>query len=74
MIHRMLQFPTDEVPSIDNESLVLPDVRGYLPLNTDPKVAEALAALYRSHCISVIDSFRFLHTQTLLPGSRNVIG
>lgn len=66
MIHQMLQFPTDEVPGIDNESLVLPDIRGYLPVNTDPKVAEALAALYRSHCISVIDSFRFCKERNLL--------
>lgn len=66
IIHQMLQFPTDEVPRIDNESLVLPDIRGYLPLNTDLKVAEALAALYRSHCISVIDSFRFCKERNLL--------
>lgn len=66
IIHQMLQFPTDEVPEIDNESLVLPDIRGYLPVNTDPKVAEALAALYRSHCISVIDSFRFCKERNLL--------
>ncbi|KAJ5169252.1 uncharacterized protein N7482_004846 [Penicillium canariense] len=66
MIHQMLQFPTDEVPGIDNDSLVLPDIRGYLPVHTDPKVAEALAALYRSHCISVIDSFRFCKERNLL--------
>ncbi|EPS27218.1 hypothetical protein PDE_02161 [Penicillium oxalicum 114-2] len=66
MVHQMLQLPTDEVPNIDNESLVLPDIRGYLPVNTDPKVAEALAALYRSHCISVIDSFRFCKERNLL--------
>jgi regulatory factor X len=66
MIHQMLQFPTDEVPAVDNDALVLPDIRGYLPVNTDPKVAEALAALYRSHCISVIDSFRFCKERNLL--------
>ncbi|KAF7712301.1 DNA damage and replication checkpoint protein rfx1-like protein [Penicillium ucsense] len=66
MVHEMLQFPTDDVPNIDNESLVLPDIRGYLPVNTDPKVADALAALYRSHCISVIDSFRFCKERNLL--------
>ncbi|KAJ5126405.1 uncharacterized protein N7443_009445 [Penicillium atrosanguineum] len=66
MIHQMLQFPTDEVPAVDNDALILPDIRGYLPVNTDPKVAEALAALYRSHCISVIDSFRFCKERNLL--------
>lgn len=62
----MLQFPTDEVPSIDNDSLQLPDIQSYLPANTDLKVAAALAALYRSHCISVIDSFRYCKERNLL--------
>lgn len=65
MIHQMLQFPTDEAP-IENDTLNLPDIRGYLPANTDLKVADALAALYRSHCISVIDSFRFCKERNLL--------
>ncbi|KAJ5094978.1 hypothetical protein N7532_007269 [Penicillium argentinense] len=66
MIHQMLQFPNDETPSVDNDSLTLPDIRPYLPQNTDLKVADALAALYRSHCISVIDSFRFCKERNLL--------
>lgn len=66
MIHQMLQFPTDEPSPVDNDNLNLPDIRGYLPANTDPKVADALAALYRSHCISVIDSFRFCKERNLL--------
>ncbi|CAL5874057.1 uncharacterized protein PFLUO_LOCUS8344 [Penicillium psychrofluorescens] len=67
MIHQMLQFPTDEIPSsVDNDSLQLPDIQGYLPANTDLKVAAALAALYRSHCISVIDSFRYCKERNLL--------
>ncbi|KAJ5953572.1 DNA damage and replication checkpoint protein Rfx1 [Penicillium verhagenii] len=65
MIHQMLQFPTDEAP-VDNDTLVLPDIRGHLPPNTDLKVADALAALYRTHCISVIDSFRFCKERNLL--------
>lgn len=66
LIHQMLQFPTGEAPAVDNDSLVLPDIRPYLPANTDIKVADALAALYRSHCISVIDSFRFCKERNLL--------
>lgn len=65
MIRQMLQFPDGDSPAIDNESLQLPDIRGYLPANTDVKVAAALAALYRSHCISVIDSFRFCKERNL---------
>ncbi|GES66931.1 DNA damage and replication checkpoint protein Rfx1 [Aspergillus terreus] len=66
MIHQMLQFPSSDSASIDNESLQLPDISGYLPANTDSKVAAALAALYRSHCISVIDSFRYCKEKNLL--------
>lgn len=66
VIHQMLQFPTDEASLVSNEALVLPDIRPYLPANTDPKVADALAALYRSNCISVIDSFRFCKERNLM--------
>ncbi|KAJ5642885.1 DNA damage and replication checkpoint protein Rfx1 [Penicillium longicatenatum] len=65
IIHQMLQFPTDEAP-VDNDTLNLPDIRGHLPANTDLKVADALAALYRTHCISVIDSFRFCKERNLM--------
>lgn len=66
MIHQMLQFPTADGCYIDNDSLQLPDIHPYLPPHTDLKVAEALAALYRSHCISVIDSFRYCKERNLL--------
>jgi regulatory factor X len=66
MIHQMLYLPSAENTSVDNESFQLPDIRGYLPSNTDTKVAAALAALYRSHCISVIDSFRYCKERNLL--------
>ncbi|OQD95718.1 hypothetical protein PENSOL_c019G09741 [Penicillium solitum] len=66
MIHQMLQFPMDENPLVDNDTLQLPDIRAYLPANTDLKVAAALAALYRSHCISVIDSFRYCKERNLM--------
>lgn len=66
MVYQMLQFPTADGSLADNESLQLPDVHAYLPVNADLKVAEALAALYRSHCISVIDSFRYCKEKNLL--------
>ncbi|GIJ85499.1 hypothetical protein Asppvi_004358 [Aspergillus pseudoviridinutans] len=66
MIHQMLHLPSAEDTSVDNDSFQLPDIRGYLPCNTDTKVAAALAALYRSHCISVIDSFRYCKERNLL--------
>lgn len=66
MIHQMLQFPSADDSTVDNESFQLPDIHGYLPENSDEKVAEALSALYRSHCISVIDSFRYCKEKNLL--------
>jgi regulatory factor X len=66
MIHQMLQFPPVDGSLGDNESFQLPDIHGYVPANSDSKVAEALAALYRSHCISVIDSFRYCKEKNLL--------
>lgn len=62
----MLQLPQTDAAAVDNETLQLPDLAGYLPANTDSKVAAALAALYRSHCISVIDSFRYCKERNLL--------
>ncbi|RAK71600.1 RFX family transcription factor [Aspergillus fijiensis CBS 313.89] len=66
IIHQMLDLPSCDTASIDNEDLHLPDIQQYLPANTDPKIAAALAALYRSHCISVIDSFRYCKEKNML--------
>lgn len=66
MIHHMLRFPSADTYCVDNDSLQLPDIHPYLPPNADLKVAAALAALYRSHCISVIDSFRYCKERNLL--------
>lgn len=66
VIHQMLQLPTTDSSSVDTDSLQLPDINGHLPPNTDSKVAAALAALYRSHCISVIDSFRYCKERNML--------
>ncbi|KAL3476102.1 hypothetical protein BJX99DRAFT_228555 [Aspergillus californicus] len=66
LIHQMLKLPTTNSASVDTDSLQLPDINDFLPANTDSKVAAALAALYRSHCISVIDSFRYCKERNLL--------
>ncbi|KAE8145244.1 hypothetical protein BDV25DRAFT_133964 [Aspergillus avenaceus] len=65
MIHRMLHLPSSDDACIDNDTLQLPDINDYVPASTDSKVAAALAALYRSHCISVIDSFRYCKERNL---------
>ena len=60
MVSRELKFPTQqEPPYAHSEPIELPSLQRYLPTGTDPDAANALMALYRTHCISVIDSFRF---------------
>ena len=60
MVSRELKFPTQqEPPYAHNEPIELPSLQCYLPTGTDQDAANALIALYRTHCISVIDSFRF---------------
>jgi regulatory factor X len=60
MVRRQLKFPTQqEPPYAHNEPIELPSLTGYLPDGTDLDVSGALIALYRTHCISVIDCFRF---------------
>ncbi|KAK5166245.1 uncharacterized protein LTR77_008506 [Saxophila tyrrhenica] len=55
-----LRFPSSNLPVFtENESITLPDVRPYLPPKTDLDTADALFALYRTHCTSLIDSIRF---------------
>lgn len=60
MVHRELKFPTvDDIPFRENEPIDLPSIHDYCPPGTDSDVADALTALYRSHCVSVIDCIRF---------------
>ncbi|QGA16872.1 hypothetical protein EYB26_004542 [Talaromyces marneffei] len=64
IIRQMLAFSDSTSVHVD-DSLKIPDISPFLPANTDTKVADALAALYRTHCISVIDSFRFCKERNL---------
>lgn len=66
MVRRELKFSTnDEHSYYEDEPLDLPAIRDYLPAGTDVDAASALTALYRSHCISVIDCFRFCKEKML---------
>lgn len=66
MIQRQLKFPTDgEALYQEDEPFNLPSIQDYLPVGTDIDAADALTALYRSHCISVIDCFRFCKEKML---------
>jgi regulatory factor X, other len=55
-----LRFPSSNLPVFaENEPVNLPPIHPYLPPRTDNDTAEALFALYRTHCTSLIDSIRF---------------
>ncbi|KAF2262078.1 hypothetical protein CC78DRAFT_535133 [Lojkania enalia] len=55
-----LKFPTAEQLALkDDFEIALPDIVPYLPPRTDPDSAEALVALYRTHCTSLVDSVRY---------------
>jgi regulatory factor X, other len=43
----------------DDFDVVLPDITPYLPAGTDPDSANALIALYRTHCTSLVDAVRY---------------
>ena len=60
MVRRLLKFPSGQESSYaHDEPFILPRLTDYLPDGTDPDASEALTALYQTHCISVIDCFRF---------------
>lgn len=55
-----LKFATPEqMAPEENAAIILPDITPYLPSRTDPDTAEALVALYRTHCTSLIDAVRY---------------
>jgi regulatory factor X, other len=56
----ILRFPTSNIPEFsENEPVNLPPIQPYLPPRTDSDTADALYALYRTQCTSLIDSIRF---------------
>jgi len=66
MVRRDLKFPTYDEPSYrEDEPINLPSISDYIPAGTDPDASNALVALYRSRCISVIDCFRFCKEKML---------
>lgn len=65
-VKQELKWPTiEEDPHREDDSIKLPDIYNYVPLGTDSDAANALTALYRSHCVSVIDCFRFCKEKML---------
>ncbi|KAI8946224.1 RFX DNA-binding domain-containing protein [Xylaria longipes] len=63
MVH--LAFPRDGDDQFDqSQPLILPRIEPFLPYHTDPDSAKSLAALYRSHCTSVVECIRYCKEKT----------
>jgi regulatory factor X len=59
-IPQRLQFaPLQQTASNEQSALILPGIDNYIPHGTDPDAAAALAALYRSHCTSLVECIRY---------------
>ncbi|KAF5027336.1 hypothetical protein F66182_580 [Fusarium sp. NRRL 66182] len=60
-----LVFPSqDEANVAPSDPLPLPAIEPYLPQGTDPDAAKSLAALYRSHCTSLVECVRYCKEKT----------
>lgn len=60
MYEQTLRFPSQQKAEVEeDDSIALPSIHPYCPPKTDPDTAEALVALYRTHCTSLIDCIRF---------------
>ncbi|KAI0457953.1 RFX DNA-binding domain-containing protein [Xylaria acuta] len=63
MVH--LAFPRDGDDQFNqSQPLILPRIEPFLPYHTDPDSAKSLAALYRSHCTSVVECIRYCKEKT----------
>lgn len=54
-----LKFPPANDSMEETDTIELPNIHDYTPPKTDIDAAMSLAALYRSHCTSLVDCIRF---------------
>lgn len=63
--HKQLQFSNDYGENFkQTDPLVLPRIEPFLPAGTDADAAKSLTALYRSHCISLVECIRYCKEKT----------
>ncbi|KAI0011086.1 RFX DNA-binding domain-containing protein [Xylariaceae sp. FL0662B] len=61
----LLSFPQEaDEPFNESAPLILPRIEPFLPTGTDPDAAKSLAALYRSHCTSLVECIRYCREKT----------
>ncbi|KAI8630186.1 RFX DNA-binding domain-containing protein [Xylariaceae sp. FL1651] len=60
-----LAFPREGDEVFDqSQPIILPRIEPFLPTGTDPDSAKSLAALYRSHCTSLVECIRYCKEKT----------
>ncbi|KAH9904709.1 RFX DNA-binding domain-containing protein [Xylariomycetidae sp. FL2044] len=59
-----LSFQPDDEAANPAELIQLPRIESFLPPGTDPDAAKSLAALYRSHCTSLVECIRYCKEKT----------
>lgn len=60
LYRRRLKFSASDSGLSQDEALELPPIQQHLPPKTDSEIADALTALYRTHCNSIVDSVRYV--------------
>lgn len=64
MYTQRLRFTQAIEQTMADQPLTLPLITNFLPLNTDNDLADALTALYRTHCTSLMDAMRFVREKS----------
>lgn len=60
LLQKILYFPTPFDSFDEVGELILPNIHTYADMSTDKDTAASLSALYRSHCVSLMEAVRYL--------------
>jgi len=64
MFQQIIRFSSSANYAHQEEAMNLPDINQYVPIGTDPDLANALFALYRTHCTSLVDAIRYVRQKS----------
>ena len=74
IIGRVMQWPESSTNATPDGTLELPAIEQYLPPGTDLDAANSLAAVYRSHCLQVVEHFRYCKTDAFCDSFKTMVG
>jgi len=64
MFTQLIKFSPSAELAHQDEAMNLPDIGQFAPEGTDPDLANALFALYRTHCTSLVDAIRYVRQKS----------